>query len=266
MKLKAYPRTEYKNNILFEVIFQARFPQIIRIANEQPAKFQEQIRKRGFPETKRKKAVDFPSDFPESMHKFFATDDVYVFLSEDKVWQIDLAKDFIALTCTDYENYKAFEGRLKIMMKIFGKEYEPSYFNRVGLRYRNLANKIVLGTEKDIRDFVPNRIAPDLQEDIKDEVQGIEKSIHLNDENSTVLARYFYGKLSGKFGKYNLNDELSYVIDIDCFTTEKIREVQHAIGTSREFNRGNIRNIFQWSITDALRNAMCPSSGKNRGK
>ena len=269
MNLTKHPRTEYKNNILFEVIFQARFPQIIRIANEQPVSFQDQIRKKGFPETKIKKATDFPSviPLPEQIRKALSglDDDEYMFFSEDGMWQITLAKDFIALQCTDYKNYTEFEKRLRTMLEIFWEEYDPNYFNRIGLRYRNLANKSILGTDKDIREFVPAHVAPELQESIKDEVEVIEKTLLLKDGTATVNVRYVYGELSGKFGIYNLNNEKSYIIDIDCYTTEKKRKVEDAIITSRTFNQGNIRNIFQWSITDTLREAMGPIWGKNRG-
>lgn len=262
MKLKSWERTGYKKNTLFEVIFQARFPKILKIIDERPASFQEKIRKNGFPETKLKK-VSAPPDFPEQLRKELIGEDEYMFFSEEGEWQVTLTKDFIALKCTDYKNYTAFETHLKTMLGIFWEEYEPTYFNRIGLRYRNLANEKILGTQKDIREFVPPHIAPELQDSIRDEVKVFEKILQLKDETSIVNVRYVYGELSGKFGKYNLNDEKSYIIDIDSFTTEKIRKVNDAIATSRTFNQGNIRNIFQWSITDALRNAMEPVSGKN---
>lgn len=267
MKFPEHPRTEYQKNILFEVIFQARFPQIMKISNEQPVNFQDQIRKKGFPETRTKKEKDLlPPDLPEQMRRAVVLglgDDEYMFFSEDGKWQITLTKDFIALQCTDYKNYAEFEERLKTALKVFWNEYEPNYFNRIGLRYRNLANKKILGTDKDTWEFVPEHVAPELQGSIKDEIEGIEKKLLLKDENSAVNVLYVYGELSGKFGSHNLNDEKSYIIDIDCYTTEKIREVDDAISTSRTFNQGNIRNIFQWSITDALRESMAPISGKN---
>ena len=267
MEIPKHQRTEYKNNILFEVIFQVRFPQIMKISNEKPINFQDRIRKKGFPETKIKKAVDVPAGIPipEQIRKAVLRlgDDEYMFFSEDGKWQITLTKDFIALQCTEYKNYPEFEERLRTALEVFYKEYEPAYFNRIGLRYRNMANKSILGTDKDIREFVPSHIAPELQESIKNEVEGIEKTLLLKDESSTVNVRYVYGDFSGKFGIYNLNNEKSYIIDIDCYTTEKIRKVEDAVATSRTFNQGNIRNVFQWSITDALREAMGRISEKN---
>ena len=267
MKLPEKQRTQYQNNILFQVIFQARFPQIMKISNEQPVNFQDQIRKKGFPETKIKKAGDFPAAIPvpEQIRKALLGlgDDEYMFFSEDGKWQITLTKDFVALQCTGYRNYAEFEERLRTTLEVFWKEYEPNYFNRIGLRYRNLANKSILGTDKDIRDFVPSHIAPELQDSISPEVKVIEKTLLLKDETSTVNVRYVYRELSGKFGIYNLNNEKSYIIDIDCFTAERIRKVEDVITTSKTFNQGNIRNIFEWSITDTLREAMGPISGKN---
>ena len=266
MKLPEEQRTEYQNNILFEVIFQARFPRIMKISNEQPVNFQDRIRKKGFPETKIKK-LDFPAaiPIPEQIRKAVSGlgDDEYMFFSEDGKWQITLTKDFVALQCTGYRNYAEFEERLRTTLEVFWKEYEPNYFNRIGLRYRNLANKSILGTDKDIRDFVPSHIAPELQDSISPEVKVIEKTLLLKDETSTVNVRYVYRELSGKFGIYNLNNEKSYIIDIDCFTAERIRKVEDVITTSKTFNQGNIRNIFEWSITDTLREAMGPISGKN---
>jgi len=264
MKLQNWKRTEFKKNTLFEVIFQARFPSILKVTKETPASFQEKIRKNGFPETKIKK-VAAPPDFPEHLRKELLGEDEYMFFSEDGEWQITLTKDFIALKCTDYKNYKGFEKHLRTMLEIFWKEYEPNYFSRIGLRYRNLANEKTLGTKEDVRKYVPAHIAPELEQNspLRDEAQVIEKTLQLKDESSTVNVRFVYGDLSGKFGKYNLNEEKSYIIDTDSFTTEKIRKVKDAIAKSKSFNEGNIRNVFHWSITDALRKTMGPISGKN---
>jgi uncharacterized protein (TIGR04255 family) len=264
MQLNKWKRTEYKKNTIFEVIFQARFPSILKLTQETPASFQEKIRKKGFPETKIKK-VAAPPDFPEHLRKEILGEDEYMFFSEDGNWQITLTKDFIALKCTEYENYKGFEKHLKTMLKTFWEEYDPNYFSRIGLRYRNLASESTLGIKEDIRKFIPAHIAPELEtsSSIRDEVQVIEKTLQLKDDSSIANVRYVYGDLSGKFGNFNLNGEKSYIIDTDSFTTEKIRKVEDAIAKSKSFNEGNIRNVFHWSITDALRKAMGPISGKN---
>lgn len=257
MKFKKEPRTEYKNNIIYEVIFQARFPEIVKISNEEPASFQDIIRKKGFPETKIE-STDLPTGIPEPLRKAFADDKTYWFLSEEGDWKIVLAKDFIALSCINYKNYKEFQRYLTTALETFHREYEPTYFNRIGLRYKNMVNAQVLSNCKDIRDFIPPHIAPELKESLCDEIVGFEKSIQFKDEVCISNVRHTMGPMSGAFGKYNLNNENSYMIDIDCFTKEKNREVNDVIEASRRFNSDYVRNIFHWSITDKLQKAMEP--------
>lgn len=261
MKFEKIARTKYKNNIICGVIFQARFPQIIKMSNEVPANFQDVIRKKGFPETK-VKGLSLPPEISKSLLKGIPGefDDEYMFLSEDENWKVVLTKDFIALTCINYINYEEFEEKLKTILDIFYKEYEPTYFSRIGLRYQNIVNSAVLKDCKDIKIFIPPHIAPEFKEEIGEYVQAFEKSIQFKDANYASIVRYSMGKMSGLFGKYSLNDQESYVIDIDCFTDEKIREVDSVIKTSKIFNEQYVRSIFRWSITNNLHRAMGPIS------
>ena len=264
MQFKEEPRTKYKNNILYGVIFQARFPQIIKISNEDPAKFQDIIRKSGFPETNIKTPEPIPGISQSALKNLgVSVDTEYLFLSEDENWKVVLVKDFIALSCNDYTNYEDFEEKLKTVLDIFYKEYEPAYFNRVGLRYQNLVNSQVLQDCKDIKGFIPDHIAPEFKEDVGDEVQAFDKSIQFKDAECTSNVRYLMGKMSGLYGKYNLNGEESYVIDIDCFTNQKMQEVNRVIETSKSFNQRYVRPIFRWSITNELYSAMDPIPGSN---
>lgn len=266
MKFEKVPRTQYKHNILFEVIFQARFPPILKIANEEPAAFQDIIRKKGFPETKTKKSDFFslPANVPDSIRKAIAGEDEYSFLSEEGDWKASLTKGFIALTCTNYTDYMEFEKRLTTVLEIFEQVYEPGYFNRIGLRYRNLANAKVLGKKgEDVRKFIPSVIAPELQEPIGDEVEAFEKTVIFSDNLCSANVRYLFSELSGKFGNYKINNEISYIIDIDCFTEDKERHVTSVIRKSRLFNEEYVRNIFHAGTTPELRAAMEPLPRSN---
>ncbi len=64
MNFENLDRVEYGKNTLFEVVFQAHFPQIYRIQNERPVEFQETIRNQGYPESK-KHQPSLPTDLPE---------------------------------------------------------------------------------------------------------------------------------------------------------------------------------------------------------
>lgn len=263
MNFEKVPRTQYKNNILFEVIFQARFPPILKISNEEPAAFQDIIRKKGFPETKTKKAdfPDLPTNLPDSIKKAITGEVEYSFLSEEGEWRASLTKDFIALTCTAYTDYTEFEKRLTTILEIFEQAYEPGYFTRIGLRYRNLANATVLGKKgEEVRKFIPPTIAPELEQPIGEELEAFEKTIIYSDSICKANARYIFAELSGIFGNYRINNELSYIIDIDCSTEKKVRDARDVIKTSRLYNEGYIRNIFHAATTVDLRTAMEPLS------
>lgn len=50
MNFQERERVEYEHNILFEVVFQASFPEIMKISQEAPGAFQDIVRKKGYPE------------------------------------------------------------------------------------------------------------------------------------------------------------------------------------------------------------------------
>ena len=257
MKFPEKDRIKYNKNIIYEVIFQARFPEILRISNEEPVAFQDKLRKQDFPEIKIKK-TDPLVGIPDAVRKLIG-DDEYSFFSEDHNWKVVLTKQFIALVCSQYKEYEEFEKRLQTVLDIFFENYDPNYFGRIGLRYKNLANKTVLEKDvKDVREFIPQQIAPELKNELGEEVKGFEKTVLFADEVCKVNIKHILGQFTGQFGKVNINDEISYIIDIDCFTEQKIRKVNDAITTSRTFNTCYIRNIFQWSITPELADVMEP--------
>lgn len=256
MNFKEFPREEYKENILFEVIFQARFPEIMKISREEPVDFQEKIRKH-YPESGLN-IPSLPKDMPEEIKKLITSDKEFFFFSEEKDWQISLAKNFIALSCKGkYLNYADFRARLEEILKIFNTVYEPSYFTRIGLRYRNIVNDELLISlnGRNIRKLIPDKIFPELKEENSENTKSLEKTIHLDDGNIKINATYALATVSGEFGQKQINNKESYIIDIDCFIEEKTKGVKNVLTKCDEFKE-NEWNIFQWSITDDLRRAM----------
>lgn len=262
MKFKEYERVEYNKNTLFEVVFQARFPQIMAISTELPVKFQDTLRKIGYPESETEEPR-LPIEIPETIRNAIAREKVYSFLSENADWKVSLSKDFIALTCNgEYTNYADFRRRLEKILAEFNKIYTPSYFTRIGLRYKNVINNTVLGKNKkiDLRANIPKHIAPEFQEEFKDELTSFEKKTQYADKDGYVAkVIHAYGKASGQLGKYQITEEDSYFVDIDCFTEQKIREVKDALKLSDKFNK-TVRDIFRWSIGTTIHNIMEPET------
>ncbi|MCK4841961.1 MAG: TIGR04255 family protein [Methylococcales bacterium] len=256
MHFKQFERVEYEKNILFEVVFQARFPEIMKISREEPADFQDIIRKEGYPESG-SNVPNLPQDIPNELKRMLSDEKVFLFFSEDKNWQVSLTKNFIALACKDnYLNYQDFRERLGKVLDTFNKVYEPSYFSRTGLRYRNIVNdKALLIKEKSVRDFVPDYIFPELNQPIEEDSNTLEKTTLFDDGNIKANVAHTLAKVSGDFGKKQITDIESYIIDIDCFSENKIQGISNVLTRCDTFKETEW-NIFQWSITDELRQSM----------
>ena len=256
MHFEKFERVEYKHNILFEVIFQARFTDIMKISQEDPAEFQDIVRKEGYPEFELEVPLLAPGT-PKEVESAVSTDKVFRFFSEERDWQASLSKNFIALSCAaNYINYEDFKGRLEKVLESFHRIYEPSYFTRIGLRYRNIANETFLGEIKtDIKDFIPEYIFPELSMSIARDRKSLQKVSLFDDGDVNANVVHFLSEVSGKFGKHQLENEESYIIDVDCFVESKIERINDVL-TRCDLFKEITWNIFQWSITDELRKIM----------
>src|SRR5687768_11704205 len=136
-------RVLYTRNPLEEVICQLRFPTILRITSEPPAKFQEAIRQQ-FPVLNERR--DSPiKGLPAELRAIFPTELLggassvaFDFVSEDESLTASLTKDFLALSARKYERWEDFR---KVLLDVWGavcQEYKPAFISRVGLRYRNV--------------------------------------------------------------------------------------------------------------------------------
>ena len=183
---------------------------------------------------------------------------VFRFFTIERDWEVSLAQNFIALTCKgNYSNYDGFRTRLEIIMQTFSEIYEPTYFTRIGLRHKNIANKTSLPHAKQkIENFIPKHIFPELETSIAENIDTLHKVTQFSDGDMKVNVTHVLSKVSGKLRQRQFADEKSYVIDIDCFSeSSQIREINDVLTRCDIFKRHNW-NIFQWSITDSLRRAM----------
>ena len=256
MNFEEFKRVEYKHNILFGVLFQARFPEILRISQEVPVKFQDIIRKEGYPELVSDIPL-LPSDMPKELKEAVSTAKVFRFFSKEKDWEVSLAQNFLALTCHgNYKNYENFRERLEKVLRIFSNIYEPSYFTRIGLRHRNIVNKVSFpNSEQKVETFIPEHIFPELTTPIVADIESLQRKSQFNDDNTKATVLHILAQISGKFGHKQLTNEKSYIIDIDCFSESETEGIKNVLNICDTFKRANW-NIFQWSITEDLRDTM----------
>lgn len=142
-------RVIYRANQLGEVICQLRFPEILTIEANIPARFQEAIREE-FPlysvrkEAAAPKLSGAPGAFTlENQPKT----NNYQFASSDGVWRVNLTSKFISLACSRYSCWEDFAKKLDKPLAAFIKLYKPAFFERVGLRYLNFISRQALGLE-----------------------------------------------------------------------------------------------------------------------
>jgi uncharacterized protein (TIGR04255 family) len=257
MPFPASSRVVYKRNPLKQVICQLRFPPILRIASEPPARFQELIRQeypllRDQP-SESKLSAGLPPELAQivslTMHSAMP---VYDFLSADEVWTVGLTREFLSLSTTDYRRWAEFRRHLELPLSSLCQEYSPAFFSRIGLRYQDIIVRSDLGLgECDWSDLLQPHIAGELSSrEVAREVDSASADVIIRlDEAGRVRIRHGVAVSSE-------TREQCYLIDSD-FYTEQRTEIENAYEVLERFKQHAAR-LFRWSITDRLHDAMGP--------
>jgi uncharacterized protein (TIGR04255 family) len=259
MNFPDYTRVIYKRNPLMEVVCQLRFPPIIKISHQEPVEFQDEMRHQ-YPlfETNR---VSMPLEISNIAQQFglpIQSDVAYTFKAEDQAWSLSITKEFIALTTSSYERYEHFRQRFQEALIVFERIYKPSFYTRIGLRYQDLIVRSKLGIEdKNWSELIARHIASELYDpDLAPSIQTVMKNLVLKTESGQINLNH--GLVPVRESKGNI-DELAYLFDSDFYTEQKTEGNEDVWNILNKFNR-SAGNLFRWSITEALHNAMQPES------
>ena len=256
-----FPETErviYKKNPLVEVICQLRFPTILRIDAQAPADFQDRIRS-SYPNYQEptNQQLTLPAGVPSQLGQLLRSTP-HQFSSEDGSWTVSLSKDFLALITTKYRKWEEFKEQLAEPLKALLDTYQPSFFSRLGLRYRNIISRsdFSLGDEP-WSNLLQAHIAGELSspDDIPLSVEELHKNILVELKQHSAHVRVRHG-LATK--DENGTSEKVYFIDNDFYTEEKT-EVKDAATALDYFNNQSHR-LFRWCIRDTLHTAMEPAT------
>lgn len=256
MPIPESERVIYRNNPLAQVVCQLRFPQVLRIASQTPAEFQDRIRD-AYPHYE-KKAPNVPPNAPAELARIVntlapdASSVVHEFVSADRKWTVALSSGFVALDTRAYVHWQDFRDRVASVTAALRELYEPAFYTRIGLRYIDRINRSELGlADACWSDLLAPHIAGELgATEISSEIEHVvrELKIRLPDEE---------GFLHVKHGFRNPDiaaKEQSFVIDADFFT-EGQREIDDATGILERFNR-SAGNWFRWCISSRLHQAL----------
>lgn len=252
-------RCRYGANQLVEVICQLRFPEILSIAENPPAAFQEAIRDQ-FPRFHRRVEVPVPKILgnPGGLQVESQPGTInYQFSSADGIWRVNLTSKFISLACTSYTCWEMFAAHLDQPLAAFIQTYHPAFFERVGLRYVNAISReeleltghpfgelimpCYLGplAEPDVQEACTSRCTVDVETAIRG---GCRAKIHAG----PGFVR--------KFGKDD--KEVKFIFDMDLFLPGQI-PVNLSAG-ALETLHGQAFPLFRGAISDTLHDAMEP--------
>lgn len=246
-------RVKYEKCPLVEVIFQLRFPTILSINANEPAEFQEAIRKQ-FP---------FYEEGIEQQNELLITPVIgqaqmkttqnknYSFVSADNMYKVNLTSTFLSVSTLNYSQWEEFNEKIKYAAGIFEKIYEPAFYTRVGLRYIDVIERSTLE--------LADRKWTDL---IQTHVLGI-AAIEDYRVNSYLSEAEFKDSQDGvntkthfEFVHANGNDETSLLIDCDYYkndatSTEQMLAVAECLHVHSS-------RFLRTAITEELHNAMKP--------
>ena len=252
-------RCIYQNNPLADVICQLRFPEILTIETTLPAAFQDAIRDE-YPQYSLKKEVQTPKliGTPGNMQlEQQNTTNNYQFASADGFWRINLTSRFISLTCSRYIRWEDFARKLDKPLTAFIKQYQPAYFERIGLRYLNFISRQDLQLT-DVPFF--SLIQPSYLGLLADPEVPEQTTTRNSVDAELAVGSNCRVKIHAGPGMTHRNGkvdrELKFIFDQDVFTQDKI-PIYHSASILETLHT-KAYAIFRGAITDTLHDAMNP--------
>ena len=259
MLLSDHPRIHYTNAPVQEVICQLRYPPILSINQNEPAEFQESIRD-AFPQYARKQDALPPRitgmGTPNVQVQTQPPVTNYHFVSEDGIWKLNLTRDFFAISTLRYPGWEDFARHLDRPLASFIALYKPAFFQRVGLRYRNIISRSRLDLDgvrwADL--LVPAYTGPLQEADLAEDRVSSYSCDFVVKLDSTCQAKIHAGPGHIKTPGGQQDPETRFILDLDLFMGE--RTACTLAAAAMETLHGHANRVFEGAITDTLREAM----------
>lgn len=260
MPLPKTDRVKYTVNPLDRVICQLRYPTILKISSEEPADFQESIRKQ-YPVFERSSGmqIELPAELPQEFANLLTPSmgpQAYRFTEKDGRRQFVLSQDFISYTDHDYKSWEEYSDHLFTAIDSISGIYGIEEFMRVGLRYVNRISRSDLSISKEpwAKLINPIILGPMGDGDFGNDVTASGGQFEARvDEVEGATVKVKYGLLAPDDSSQT---DSVFEIDIDFGVVGEIahEHVQKILNKFNEMDRG----LFQWSIKPRLHEAMGP--------
>lgn len=264
MLFAQYERYQYARPPLVEVICQLRFPTILAIGAQEPAAFQEAVR-RDFPQYAARqeqlppKVVRKGNTASLEAQKPITN---YNFISQDGRWKLNLTQNFIALSTVGYQRWEDFATRLDQPLAQFIQIYQPAYFERIGLRYVNAVSRKALGLEDRLwDDLIQSQYIGILGEPDVEESEIVKCALDVE----TPLVGGYRMKVHAGPGLVGANNpqnanqpkETRFILDSDFSTSGQINA--DAVPEKLEKMHRYAVCLFRGAVTSTLHEAMGPT-------
>jgi uncharacterized protein (TIGR04255 family) len=256
------PREVYAENPLEEVICQIRFPAVLKISATAPVDFQDAIRSDypwyeeqvGGPALPKEITDMLPPGLPIPR---LSQQPEHRFSTESRGRSITLGQEFIAVAENNYQDWSNFRKEVKQAERVLRETYAPSFYTRVGLRYRDVLIRENYGLGE-----VP------WSELLNPAFMGVLGDTQLSDDVQESQAHSLL-RIPGVHGGFVLiqhglavkepEGSPAYLIDSDFFTNERCNP-NAALQALDRFNKWG-GHLFRWAATDKLRAALRPMAG-----
>lgn len=227
---------------LDEVVCQVRYPPILRISQEEPAHFQELIRKR-FPEFDKQQPLQIklapPGNSSESSVELRPI--IYQFTNAANKSQAVLSSTFYAVSTTKYNSWRSFLEDLKTVHEAVINTYQPAYATRVGLRYINrlTAENTGTTTREELLSMVRSELTAVLHGRVWDDVSEMIGVVSFNDSPA---------QLNVRFG-YEVKEKApTFLVDFDYFEEGQI-DLNEVLTRCDRYHEA-IYQAFRWMVKD----------------
>jgi uncharacterized protein (TIGR04255 family) len=253
-------RVLYDKNPLKEVISQFRFPTILRIREGQLADFQDIIRKDYPSYSEQEPSFAVPPEAPKELVNIVEQMGMppglvtHRFSTKDSRRFVSLRDDFMALAETKYERWESFKEEIIKAETALKRVYEPAFYPRVGLRYRDIISRSELNlTKVGWQDLIKTHVIAELgDKNVSDAILRIQTRVIIkipDIPNGQIMLNHGLVIPNG-------SNEKCYFIDAD-FSVERKEGIDEPFKILEKFNR-LAGQLFRWTITERLHSAMEP--------
>jgi uncharacterized protein (TIGR04255 family) len=224
---------------LLSVTCQVQVPMILKINQELPASFQEQLRK------------DYPLFQPTQNRQG------YRLASQDNDHEILLLPDSLTVRTSHYIGWPPFQVQVSEAVRALQASYEPAFCARAGLRFQSLLRPTLYGFTKIQWAGLINAkvLGPFSLPGHKGQLQGSRHEVVVTLPESTDRFRLTHGFVQYRDAKQaNQPGTPAYLLDQDYFTTQRVEwDTLMAMLDRFEQEAGQ---FFQLCVTDQFHQAM----------